>query len=240
MECRIALSEQELWLRYAESRDAVLRLQLVDQYLPLARMLAARLYKRRGRLHGEFGDYMQSAVLGLLEAVDRFDPGRDVPFRFYASRRICGAVLDQLRSMSELHRQTVGQASLHRRVADLMPIESGSSDQFQQMVDLALNLSVGFMLQGSGMYSASEEEADQRSYRNTARRELAQVFAALLNLLPPAQANVLRYHYLCDIDLCEIAQMMDVSAGRVSQLHRQALHALRALYQSDGRLNMSA
>jgi RNA polymerase sigma factor for flagellar operon FliA len=97
------------------------------------------------------------------------------------------------------------------------------------MVDLALNLSVGFMLQGSGMYSVSEEETDQRSYNHTARRELGNVFATLLNLLPPAQANVLRYHYLCDIELSEIARMMGVSAGRVSQLHRQALQALRAV-----------
>lgn len=239
MECRIGLSEQELWLRFVENRDALVRLQLVDQYLPLARMLAARLFKRRGRLHGEFGDYMQSAVLGLLEAVDRFDPARNVPFRFFASRRICGAVLDQLRSMSELHRQTIGQGSLHRRVADLFPAESGQNDRFQEMVDLALNLSVGFMLQGSGMYSVSEEETDQRSYNHAARRELAQVFATLLNLLSPAQANVLRYHYLCEIELSEIAQMMSVSAGRVSQLHRQALQALRALYQAESRLDMS-
>lgn len=239
MECRVEPSEQELWLRFAESRDALVRLQLVEQYLPLARMLAARLFKRRGRLHGEFGDYMQSAVLGLLEAVDRFDPARNVPFRYFASRRICGAVLDQLRSMSELHRQTIGQGKLHRRVADLLPAESSPGDGLQAMVDLALNLSVGFMLQGSGIYSVSEEEPDQRSYNHTARRELAHVFAALLNLLPPAQANVVRYHYLCDIDLSEIAQMMGVSAGRVSQLHRQALHALRALYQAETRLDMS-
>ncbi|MFS0757047.1 sigma-70 family RNA polymerase sigma factor [Noviherbaspirillum sp. 1P10PC] len=239
MECRVGLSEQELWLRFAESRDALVRLQLVDQYLPLARMLAARLFKRRGRLHGEFGDYMQSAVLGLLEAVDRFDPARNVPFRYFASRRICGAVLDQLGSMSELHRQTIGQGRLHRRVADLLPAQSGSGDGFQAMVDLALNLSVGFMLQGSGMYSVSEEETDQRSYNHTARRELAHVFATLLNLLPPAQANVVRYHYLCDIDLSEIARMMGVSAGRVSQLHRQALQALRALYQAESRLDLS-
>nr|WP_283093319.1 sigma factor-like helix-turn-helix DNA-binding protein [Noviherbaspirillum sp. L7-7A] len=53
-------------------------------------------------------------------------------------------------------------------------------------------------------------------------------------------SNVLRYHYLCDIELCEIAQMMEVSPGRVSQFHRQALHALHALYQADSRLNISA
>lgn len=240
MECRADLSEQELWLSFVESRDAVLRLQLVDHYLPLARILAARLFKRRGRLHGEFGDYMQSAVLGLLEAVDRFDPARQVPFRFFAARRICGAVLNGLRSISELHRQTVGQGRVQQRVADLISPEAGPGDAFQEMVDLALNLSVGFMLQGSGIYSVSEEETDQRIYNDHLRHELAQVFAKLLTLLPPVQAKVLRYHYFCDMALRDIAQMMGCSAGRMSQLHRQALRNLRALYQADGRLNLSA
>ena len=240
MDCRVVLSEEELWLRFTESRDAVLRLQLVDCYLPLARMLAARLFKRRGGLHAEFGDYMQSAVLGLLEAVDRFDPARNVPFRFFAVRRICGAVLDALPSMSELHEQTIGQGRLRRRVADLLSPESGSGDALRDMVDLALNLSVGFMLQGSGMFIGFEEESDHRIYNDGARRELAQVFAKLLTLLPSRQANVLRYHYLCGVELFEIAQMMGVSAGRVSQLHREALRRLRALYQAECRLNISA
>lgn len=240
MECRVGLSEEELWLRFAESHDAVLRLQLVDCYLPLAKMLAARLFRRRGRLHADFSDYMQSAVLGLLEAVDRFDPARNVPFRFFAARRICGAVLDALPSMSELHEQIIGQGRLRRRVADLLSPEPRFGDTFRDMVDLALNLSVGFMLQESGMYISSEEEADQRIYNDSARRELAQIFMKMLTLLPSPQAKVLRYHYFCGVELFEIAQVMDLSAGRVSQLHRQALRALRALYQSESRLNISA
>lgn len=239
MECGAVLPQRELWLRFAASGDAALRTELVDHYLPLARMLAAWLYRRRGGLPAEFADYLQSAVLGLIEAVDRFDPSRNVPFQFFAARRIRGAVLDALASMSEQHAQVMRRGAVEKRVAALAPSETERGDALQDMVDLALNLSVGFMLQGSGMYRDGEDETDLRAYDDYARRELSQSFARLLPLLPRRQASLLRYHYFFGIELAELARMLDLSPSRLSQLHRQALGNLRTLYRTDGRLDLS-
>jgi RNA polymerase sigma factor for flagellar operon FliA len=237
--------ERELWMRFVASRDASLRLALLDVHFPFARMMAARLFARRGGLRAEFSDYLQSAVLGLIEAVDRYDPGRGVPFRQYAVRRIRGSVLDALASMSELHAQYGVPGAVRERIASIDGFSQSVDGKdtallsLEQMADFTIELGIGFMLERRSDDYAREQDIDIGAYERVERRELEEVFAALVPRLPPEFARVLRYHYFCGIGFHEIALMFGVSRARISQLHREALKRLRKLYE-DGGFNISA
>lgn len=92
-----------LWQRYAARRTPELRRQLIEAYAPLARYVVERMNLRPGPALG-YDDLLSQAVVGLIDAVDRFDPARGVRFESYAYHRIRGAVMDMLREMDWLPR----------------------------------------------------------------------------------------------------------------------------------------
>jgi RNA polymerase sigma factor for flagellar operon FliA len=235
--------ERDTWMRYIASRDAQLRLHLLDLHLPFARMIAAKLFARRGGLHADFADYMQSATLGLLEAMERFDPSLGIPFERYAACRIRGAVLDTLSRLSEVHAQVTGHNAWQERTASLSNgrLDASAEDGgLNQMADLALELGIGILLLDAGAGCADTEHVDLGAYADRERRELAQVFAHLVRKLPPDEARVVRCHYFCGIAFEAIAAMTQVSRARVSQLHRKALQRLRTLYRAENGVDFSA
>src|SRR5215217_267187 len=97
--------ESVLWQRWRESHDGEAREALLTLHMPYARTIAAVLYGKRVNDGVEFGDYHQLAAVGLLEAMDRFDPARGVQFRTFASRRMQGAVLSGLERLTEKQQQ---------------------------------------------------------------------------------------------------------------------------------------
>jgi RNA polymerase sigma factor FliA len=103
-----------LWRQWNETRDASVRQQLISTYLPHARMLAAKTYATRTRDDVPFADYYQLACLGLIEAVDRYDPQRGVRFRSYAAKRVVGAILNGLENQTEKTSQVSEQRRLRR------------------------------------------------------------------------------------------------------------------------------
>src|SRR6185369_12702608 len=88
------------WLEFMSSRSDGSRRELIERYLGLARTMAARLYQRRNDNSVPFGDFLQYARVGLVEAIDTFDPARAVPFEAFSSHRIKGAILNGLEGES--------------------------------------------------------------------------------------------------------------------------------------------
>ncbi len=205
-------------------------------------MIAARMYRGRGGLPAEFSDYMQSALLGLLRAIDRYDPALAIPFVHFAGRHIRGAVLDALPAMTELHAQLLGRHKLpgDRLASLVVHVSAGEAGAtLAELSSLALEFSMGFLLEDAGIFQPPPDQPDQRCYDDHRRRELSTAFAQLLPLLPERQSRLLRCHYFCDMNFAEIAQVMGVSVARVSQLHRVALKGLLQLSQSVGHLDLS-
>src|SRR5262245_12196656 len=95
-------SARTLWARFRHSRELTLRGRLIERYLPLARAAAARYYRLRPDDSVSFEDYLQYARIGLVEAIDDYDPGREASFETYSSYRIRGALLNGLTRESEI------------------------------------------------------------------------------------------------------------------------------------------
>ncbi|MED5595865.1 sigma-70 family RNA polymerase sigma factor [Janthinobacterium sp. P210006] len=228
-----------LWRMFQQSRDGELRNRIVAHYLRFARIMAAKLYAGRHDVAAEFADYLQYARLGLLEAVDRFEVARGVKFETFAAKRIHGAVLNGLRSLSEVQEQIVARKRIvAERVETLRGADPCPADPavlFAQLAEMAIGLAVGFALDDTGMYSDTGNHYQDNTYQGIELMQLKESIQVALAQLQGKQRQVITYHYLQQVAFEEIAQILGVSRGRVAQIHKEALGNLReALRKRDG------
>jgi len=219
-------AEASLWRRFRFEDDAACRENLFDRYYALARMIAGRLFRQRNTRRLERRDFDQFACEGLLHAIDRFDPLLGVPFSAYARRRIAGNVADGIAHMSEIdaqlsHRHRVEQERMRALARE-------GADPLAALSELAAGLAIGLILDGAGL-TGGQDVADRGPdpYDSLAWRETQAILVAEVARLPDAEASVLRQHYDHGLPFAQVAQLMGLSRGRISQLHRAALERLR-------------
>jgi RNA polymerase sigma factor for flagellar operon FliA len=224
--------EAELWHAFKAEGSAAARERLFGLHLPFAKRLARRQWLRGWSDRIEFEDLFQLASAGLLEALDRFDPELGVPFRGYAARRVNGSVADGLSKMSEVREQIAVRARMRRERARSLAAASlddlSTEDALKALVDAAVGLALGYMLEDSGLYAA-EDTADKRpnAYESLAWKETLGRVVSAIDGLSAREQSVVRGHYLDGLAFEQIAAVLGVSRGRVSQLHREALGRLR-------------
>jgi len=218
------------------TRDADARARLAAHYREFARMLAARCFGHRFSQELEFDDYLQFAQIGLLEAIERFDPERGIPFEAYAERRITGAILNGTESLSEKQRQIATRLTVRRerarslQQAEGAPAASDTTDPLQRLADIAVGLAIGFVLDDAA--SLAEAEKADTSATPYERLELAQLreqVDKLVDALPEVERRVIRHHYYQRIPFDEISRACNLSKGRISQIHHAAIERLRRL-----------
>lgn len=225
-------AEAALWRRLRFEAEPECRQLLFERYSALAQSIAARHYYRRTLKAVERGDFEQFAFEGLLQAIDRFDPLLGVPFSAYARRRIAGSISDGVARMSEVdaqisHRARIEQERLRslRRKADA----GSGGDPLSELTELAVGLALGLMLEGTSMGGGFESGADIRpdAYESLAWRELQTRLGSAVAALPERELAVVRHHYEHGLCFAQVAELLGLSRGRVSQLHRAALDRLR-------------
>ncbi len=229
--------EADLWFRWRHEGDGTARDKLVHHYLEYARIIAAKLYRTRYNDECEFADYLQFATIGMLEAMETFDPDREVTFRTFSSRRIHGSVLDGIHASSETHRQISARKMLLAERTDSLASDNadrdaavaaaGAGDTFLGLVEVAIGLALGYMLEGSAMYHPADDTAAIDSgYERIEFRQLQEKVTALVRSLPPRESTVIHAHYFNQVAFQDIARALGVSKVRICQLHRQALERL--------------
>jgi len=190
--------------------DSASRCALIERYAPLATALARRMRVPTGALLGR-DDVESAALIGLIDAVDRYDPDRGVPFEGYAGFRIRGAVLDELRHVDDRSRGERRRARAD--VADTDP-EIGA---------YALTLSLDMLLESGDRDWAADDESTDR-YDD---QDLLMRVESALDCLPPRQREVLARYYGESLTLRESALKMGISEARACQLHGRAILNLR-------------
>jgi RNA polymerase sigma factor for flagellar operon FliA len=219
------------WLDFVRVRSVALRAELVERYLNLAKIMAARLYQRRMDNSVPFADYLQYARVGLVEAIDHFDPAREVPFEAFSSYRIKGAILNGLESESEVAAQRAFWVRRARDRFDSIKANEVQGDRRATLEEL-VNLTVGLALSHLVEHDDGEpidESIAANPYAVTELAQLKRAVRSMLPALPERERELIRRHYEEHVEFQQIAADWGLTKGRVSQLHAQALQRLRLL-----------
>ena len=194
-------------------------------------------------------DLIQSGMIGLLEASNNFDHGKGASFETFAGIRIRGAMLDEIRrgdwTPRSVHKNSrmvseavkTLEAGLGRDVTDI---------EVAEKLDISLNdyhhilseVSTGKILGiedlgvGEGSLASMEDVNNNDPYENIEQIVFKKSLAECISTLPEREALVLSLYYDEELNLREIGQVLDVSESRVSQIHSQAMHRLKARMQS--------
>lgn len=239
----------DVWTRFAATRDPALRDELITTYTPLVRFVVGRLGIPPSCLL-DADDLLSCGTIGLITAIDRYDPTRGSRFESFASARIRGAVIDHLRSLNWLPRTAMARirqveyaiANLEQRLGrppqeEEIATEAGiSTSRYRQMLQeagtivLSLDAPLGSLAQEEGLTSLADLLEDERSPEPDAQVEAQELMALLhvaLNELPERERMLLALYYREELTMKEISKIMNVSESRVCQLHIQAILRLR-------------
>jgi RNA polymerase sigma factor for flagellar operon FliA len=244
-----------VWRRYSEEPTPELRARLIEAYAPLARYVVDRLNLRSSSAL-DYEDLLSEAVVGLVSAVDRFDPGRGVKFETYAYYRIRGAVMDMLRRLDWLPRSVrqresetaaayeklqgyLGRAPSDEELAEEMRIEVEQLDELAQEVALqavqSLEELVGSAEWDGERDTLGETVADPGATSpetELERHAEQEVLAQAVDALPQAERTVVSLYYYEGLTLKEIGRVLGVTESRTCQIHGKAMFRLRTEVQA--------
>lgn len=226
-------TEAQWWQSWRVHGDMQAREALIAHYTPFARIMAAKIYA--GRYHDaiEFDEYLQFAMVGLIEALERFDPTRLVQFETYAGLRISGKILDGLEHLSEQQEQVGLKRRLRAEridsVVQSLPAQPSAHQVFAHLAGIAMSLALGFMLEGSGLFVDHQPTLPDSAYQPVELNQVCARVRQLVRQLNPQERFIIDSCYFSEMTFEKIADELQVSIGRVSQIHRQALEHLRRL-----------
>jgi RNA polymerase sigma factor FliA len=235
---RVAAEARALWARFIASGDQTLRQQLVESYLPFAAKVAGGLYRRRIDSSVPFEDYLQYARLGLMEAVDRYDPSQAASFETFCGYRIRGAILNGISQESERAAQHQRwRAQTLERVQSLRAAPEAGADDLDQLVQMTVGLALGLLLDAKA--EPADDSAAANPYAATELAQLRTIVRECVTRLPDREREILGRHYFAQQQFQRIAHDLGVTKGRIAQLHAQALAQLRGMLVGRARLDQS-
>ena len=235
----------KLWDDYAKHKSPDIREKLILEYAPLVKVVAGRLSMYLG-YNVEYEDLVSYGIFGLIDAIDKFDCTKEVKFETYASLRIRGAILDQIRKMDWIPRTirqkqkkidaamkeveaAMGRNATDVEIAERLGISTEEFLDWQGQLKITNLVSLNEYLENgseipnqkapSGHFDEPEEVIEQT--------ELKQMLMDALELLTEKEKKVILLYYYEDLTLREISNILEVSESRISQLHTRALQKMK-------------
>jgi RNA polymerase sigma factor for flagellar operon FliA len=229
----------------AEETASADRERLIIEHLPQVRLIARRIHERLPD-SVSLDDLISNGVVGLIAAVDKFDPSQNVQLKTYAEHKIRGAILDGLREMDwapknkrrraklieatiAVLEQRLGRGPAEEEIADELKV---SVEEYRQWLYEIRGLTIG-----SFEFASDDQEGDLLDYipdtddnlpsKTLERSELERVLAQGIEQMPKAERTVLSLYYHEEATLREIAEIMGMHLSRIAQLKSQGVLRLR-------------
>jgi RNA polymerase sigma factor for flagellar operon FliA len=239
-------SREKLWQDYITTRDAQYRDKLIVEYAQLVKIVAGRMSMYLG-YNVEYDDLVGYGIFGLIDAIDKFDYGKNVKFETYASLRIRGAILDQIRKMDWIPRSLrqkqrridqamskieadTGKTATDEQIAKELGITMDELSSWQGQAKLSNMVSLDEFTE-EGTETAKMEAVGNARFEHpedvVEKEELKKMIVEALDSLTEKEREVVVLYYYEDMTLKEISLVLEVSESRVSQLHTKALNKMR-------------
>jgi RNA polymerase sigma factor for flagellar operon FliA len=243
---------QALWREYAKTKDQGVRDRLILTYAPLVKYVAGRLGSGLPA-HVDENDLVSYGLLGLIGAIERFDPEREIKFETYAIARIKGAIIDELRALDWVPRSVRSRArdieraigelerKLHRaptdeEIAEKLGVSTDDlNDSLTEIgrssiaaLDELWTISSGGGGDQVALIDTLEDTQGPEPQSELAQTELKEALGEAIARLPEREKLVVTLYYYEELTLREIGEVLGVTESRVSQLHTKAILRLKA------------
>jgi len=240
-------SRQKLWEEYSRKRTPELREKIIIEYAGLVKLVAGRLSMYLGN-NVDYDDLVGYGIFGLIDAIDKYDYSKGYKFETYASLRIRGAILDQIRKMDWIPRSIrqkqkklenvyksletkYGREINDEEVAQELDISVEELENWQNQTKITNIISLDeFLEQGSEskneQYFATTFDQPDKIVE---RQELKEMLIKALDSLTEKEKMVITLYYYEELTLKEISKILEVSESRISQLHTKALQKMKKI-----------
>ena len=238
-------SRNHLWKEYMSTKNSEIRDKIILEYAPLVKIVAGRLSIYLG-YNVEYDDLVGYGIFGLIDAIDKFNYDKGVKFETYASLRIRGAILDQIRKMDWIPRSLrqkqkkmeaaiskietqYGRPAKDEEIASELGIETEELINWQGQAKITNIISLDEFVEAAGekevnaIKSNSYEQPESIALKN----EIKQQLMDSLETLTDKERKVILLYYYEELTLKEISRILEVSESRVSQLHTKALQKMK-------------
>ena len=238
-------ARNKLWQEYDKAKSPAVREQIIIEYAGLVKIVAGKLSMYLGN-NVEYDDLVGYGTFGLIDAIDKFVLTKGVKFETYASLRIRGAILDQIRKMDWIPRtvrqkqkrveqaqaqleSTLGRPATDKELAAQLEVTEEELVELLEETKVANMVSLDeYMEQGSEVKAEPGKKAPMTQPEVSAvKKELKEQLIAALGALTEKEKKVVVLYYYEDLTLKEISKVLEVSESRVSQLHTKAIMKMR-------------
>jgi len=241
--------ETELWRQYRREKIREVRDFLAEKYAPLVKYVAGKVAIGMPQ-NVEFDDLVSYGSFGLLDAIEKFDPDRDIKFKTYAMTRIRGAIFDELRSIDWIPRSIRQKAKQLEEIITMLENKMGHTVEDEDIArELGITVedlqSLLTKISGTSIISLNDiwylgDDNDEVSFMETLespvnlnpdtlieKEEIKSVIVEAIKQLPDKEKKVIVLYYYEDLTLKEIGEVLEVTESRISQLHTKAIMRLR-------------
>lgn len=239
--------KKKLLEEYSKTKSSALREQIILEYAPLVKLVAGRLSMYLG-YNVEYDDLIGYGIFGLIDAIDKFDFLKEVKFETYASLRIRGAILDQIRRMDWIPRtirqrqkqidQVIkkieteeGRAASDAEIASGLGISEEEYYDWQSQMKITGLVSLDEYVEAGADFSQDQTKHTSARFEspeeNIDRLELTEKLQEAISLLTEKEQKVITLYYYEELTLKEISNILEVSESRISQLHTRALSKMK-------------
>ncbi len=236
----------KLWEEYSKTHNQALRESLILEYEPLVKIIAGRLSMCFG-YNVDYEDLVSYGIFGLIDAIEKFDYCKGIKFETYASLRIRGAILDQIREMDWLSRSMrkkqktwetalqkleaeLGRKPTDEEIAEEMKISLEELCDIERQSILSVMMSLDECLEQGmeGKEMVQQSDSFSNPEHVIEQEDIKRIIAETLETLTEKEKRVIVLYYYEELRLKEISRIMEVSEYRVSQLHTRGLQKLKA------------
>lgn len=239
------MGRKKLWDEYSRTKSPEVREKIILEYAPLVKVVAGRLSMYLG-YNVEYDDLVGYGIFGLIDAIDKFDYLKEVKFETYASLRIRGAILDQIRKMDWIPRTIrqkqkkidavmkaieaeKGRNATDEEIAEGLGISTEEYTDWQSQMKITNIVSLNeYLEQGSEVSVEYNHTAKFDTPEEVLEKdELKKILGEALELLTEKERKVIVLYYYEELTLKEISSILEVSESRISQLHTKGLQKMK-------------
>ncbi len=234
----------ELWKSYKESDDLKAKEALIISYISLVKAIAGRLYNTYNA-HVEYDDLVGYGVIGLLDAIEKYDYKLGNKFETYANIRIRGSIVDQLRSLDWIPRSMRQKYKLLEKatkklqnvhgmdikdedLAKEMNMSIKELSELMHQVSMFSVVSLDEKISENSNISIQEDRKEETPEGQLMDVETKRMLKEMIGKLPEKEQRIIELYYYSELTYKEIAKIMSISESRISQLHTKAITKMQA------------